>query len=1052
MGDRIGALSIELFGRFRVRVAGQIVRDDAWESRRSADLIKLLALEPQHLLPREQVLERLFPSFDPEAGTAALHKAASHARKAIGLKEVVILKGGTVALAEAEIDLDRFRAAAEKARSSDDLGTVRAALALHGGELLPEEPYAEWIEPVRSQVRSELVLLLKRAGDFARVVALDPTDEEAHRALLQGFFDSGQRAAMERHYGELCELLRRELGARPSDETIALYRRLSKAEPVQARMVREGALLDRESDLARARGHWREAVKGRGGALLVSGEVGIGKSRFCEELLAEIAASGWNVLQGTALGAREAPPLAPIFIALEPLIDERPDLLARLPAHTRDVIEGLRTGNRHASEDKPLRGRSTIFSAITQLLGEAAREHGLVLFIDDLQDAELATLQLLTYAARAAQFQALWLLLAFRSDLQGEAARTRSVLLSRRSVHQLELGPLSDRAIEQLLSESTGGSTDRAAIDRALRLAGGNPALARELGEALGRGDTAIHSTMNEVAEARLAGLSSKVRAALEGFAVIGSEIELPELAAVAEIDLEAATRVADAASASGILVSKPPAIRFRHEIVREALTRSVPEHHRRRTHRSLAEHLENVGAPAARIAHHFEEAQERDRALPHLRRAARDALASGAPKEGIGFADRALQISSRDPEALALRAQALHAMGDPEAIIAFGEAIAVSNGAERSKLCVAQAHAAVLSGEVATAERVLANAESTSDSERAEILLVRALIDLMRGSFDSAERAALAVRDLSLRNGLRDLLIESGMLSAMVAHSRGDLRKRFELDLLDARSWPELASSLHDSYLCIMEIYLYGGEPYERISALASELRKLSHNSGAARVAAFATVLHGESELLAGHLDAALGLLGEGVRNSLRIGSTCAASLGLQRLAEAELWRGDHIRARDHLEHAHDLAFGTPLSRRHLLPRIHGALIRTGRSSDEMMAEVERAEIVIVGPQERCSGCSITLSVPAAIASARAGAIERARRHLAEAEPIARMYWPGGGWHAALDEIRGEIALAEGEKSFSVERFRAAARTFAAVGQTLDAARCAERALEGGG
>src|SRR5688572_4937323 len=112
MGDqnsRPGAgVAIHLFGAFRVHVGGALVPDDAWESRRSADLIKLLALEPRHTLTREQVLEALFPSFDVEAGTAALHKAASQARKAIGEKEIVLLKGGSVALGEAEIDLDRF--------------------------------------------------------------------------------------------------------------------------------------------------------------------------------------------------------------------------------------------------------------------------------------------------------------------------------------------------------------------------------------------------------------------------------------------------------------------------------------------------------------------------------------------------------------------------------------------------------------------------------------------------------------------------------------------------------------------------------------------------------------------------------------------------------------------------------------------------------------------------------------------------------------------------------------------------------------------------------
>jgi hypothetical protein len=60
-------------------------------------------------------------------------------------------------------------------------------------------------------------------------------------------------------------------------------------------------MVGRQVELARARAVWREAAAGRGGALLVRGEAGIGKTRLCEALLAEAAADGWTTLRGSGL-------------------------------------------------------------------------------------------------------------------------------------------------------------------------------------------------------------------------------------------------------------------------------------------------------------------------------------------------------------------------------------------------------------------------------------------------------------------------------------------------------------------------------------------------------------------------------------------------------------------------------------------------------------------------------------------------------------------------------------------------------------------------------
>ena len=73
-------LEVRLLGRFEVLVDSRPVPADAWAQRRAADLVKLLALAPGHRMPRDEVLETLWPQLGADAAASNLHKAASYAR------------------------------------------------------------------------------------------------------------------------------------------------------------------------------------------------------------------------------------------------------------------------------------------------------------------------------------------------------------------------------------------------------------------------------------------------------------------------------------------------------------------------------------------------------------------------------------------------------------------------------------------------------------------------------------------------------------------------------------------------------------------------------------------------------------------------------------------------------------------------------------------------------------------------------------------------------------------------------------------------------------
>lgn len=193
-----------------------------------------------------------------------------------------------------------------------------------------------------------------------------------------------------------------------------------------------------------------------------------------------------------------------------------------------------------------------------------------------------------------------------------------------------------------------------------------------------------------------------------------------------------------------------------------------------------------------------------------------------------------------------------------------------------------------------------------------------------------------------------------------------------------------EEATVVIDAHLCVAESYLYGGAPYEDVIAFATDLARRAGEAGAARTEAFAATLLGEAHLLRGDVPVATGHLHTAVARHRTVGVLCGGALTLQRLAEALLAAGDEDGARAALDQAFVAARGSPVGTRHLLDRIHGTAIRATRDASAAVDAVEEADRDLRGPLETCPPCSINLSVPAAIACAAAGEVERAAGYLA--------------------------------------------------------------------
>jgi DNA-binding SARP family transcriptional activator/alpha-beta hydrolase superfamily lysophospholipase len=214
-------VSIRLLGEFALDIDGRPVPALAFSRRSAAALVKLLALAPSRRLHREQVMDALWPGLPPQDAANNLHKAAHYARRGTGVRGSVLLRNEIVALfpgAEVAVDAVEFEAAAAAAAIAADARAADSALAAYPGGLLPEDLYESWAAQPRQRLEVLHRELLRRAARWSELVALEPTDEQAHLGLAQSMLAGGDRAGALRQIDTIEQILRDELGIGLSPE------------------------------------------------------------------------------------------------------------------------------------------------------------------------------------------------------------------------------------------------------------------------------------------------------------------------------------------------------------------------------------------------------------------------------------------------------------------------------------------------------------------------------------------------------------------------------------------------------------------------------------------------------------------------------------------------------------------------------------------------------------------------------------------------------------------------------------------------------------------
>jgi DNA-binding CsgD family transcriptional regulator len=343
-------------------------------------------------------------------------------------------------------------------------------------------------------------------------------------------------------------------------------------------------MLGREQEERRIASLLGNARNGRGGALIVSGEPGIGKTTLLA--VTTTAPTGMSSLRVDGFEAESNMP----FAALQRLSTPLRAWLPALPERHRQAIE-VAAGDREG----PPPDRYLVGLAILGLLAAAAEVEPVLCVVDDAHLLDPESLDVLAFVGRRLEAEAVALVFAARP---GERIDARVA-----GIERIELGGLAlDPALDLLLS-SVGEPLDRAIAAQVVMATGGNP---------LALVDLAGELSVRQMIESSLTDAPFPVGQHLEAHYVrqvrsLPDDVQLWLLVAAADtsgnVDLirDAADRlglasgVADAAERSE-LVDIGSSVTFRHPLVGSAAYNAARGHQRRQVHRALAVAAEDLG------------------------------------------------------------------------------------------------------------------------------------------------------------------------------------------------------------------------------------------------------------------------------------------------------------------------------------------------------------------------------------------------------------------------------------------------------------------------
>jgi predicted ATPase/DNA-binding SARP family transcriptional activator len=746
----MGRLILRLLGTPEVSHAEQPL---TFQTRKVLALLAYLAVE-QGVHSRDKITALLWPESDEERGKASLRRALAYLRESLDEASHersrhlplpsthVLVEHHTLSFnlaSDCEIDTQILHAAFALARrhSSGDLGThlahLQTAASCYRGNFLdgfslPDAPdFEDWLllqrESWRRQANSvfdHLSQLQTEGGELEnaldttnRWIEYDLLNETAHARLMQLYSALGNRVAALQAFERCRAVLERELSVEPSSEMMGLAERIrSQASPVLESAL-HAALSPRDAwELpltGRAAEHralvttFQTMLQGRTQVATIEGEPGIGKTRLAREFLRWARAQGADVLEARAFETGSRLPYQPLVEAMRSRLEGEQNLqtllsdvwlaeLARLLPELRERVSELPPPLSLGEAE----ARTRLFEAIARLGHTLAKRAPVVLFIDDAQWADAASLDVLQYASRrwARAHLPVFLLCTFRSDDLASSvvladwlgSLERNLPVRRQALTALTFDETM-RLVQSLFGAGKGtpgdGGEGQLEMDESIEawskwlfaetrghpffliehlklLADRKGLLHNEDGTLLLPPDRFMHQetasftlplSIQDFIHARLSRLSQAALTLCIAAAVLGDGGTFDQLCRVADLNDNQVLSALDEGVTRGLLQEMGGRCFFTHDSIRAGAYAEAGEIRRRVLHRRALETLQSASASPAELAHHALAAGLLD-AAAHLCIAAGDAaMRVFAARDAIAQYEQARQLVRRSHE-----------------------------------------------------------------------------------------------------------------------------------------------------------------------------------------------------------------------------------------------------------------------------------------------------------------------------------------------------------------------------------------------------------------
>jgi class 3 adenylate cyclase/tetratricopeptide (TPR) repeat protein len=427
-----------------------------------------------------------------------------------------------------------------------------------------------------------------------------------------------------------------------------------------------------------------KAATGRGQIVAAVGEAGVGKSRLMYEFLHSYRTQGWRVLESASVSYGKAEPYFPVVELLKRYVhvEEGDDArmvrakvtgqIVTLDASLQETIPPLLSLLHALPEDSPFfqldpsQKRQRTLDGLKQILLRESQEQPLLLVFEDLHWIDSETQALLDSVVESLPTAQLLLLVNYRPEYtHGWGSKTFYT--------QLRLDPLRPGSAEAFLAALLGDDASLEPLKKLLiERTEGNPFFLEEsvrtlvetqvlVGEQaayrLARDLPPIHvpATVQAILAARIDRLPQDDKRLLQMAAVIGTEVPLPLLQAIAEWPHESLYRGLTHLQAAEFLYETSlfpeRAYTFKHALTHEVAYTSLLHEQRRVLHARIVEVLEQHGDENVhRLAHHAFRGERWDKAMAYYQQAGTQAVAHSAYQEAITCFEQALAALGHVP------------------------------------------------------------------------------------------------------------------------------------------------------------------------------------------------------------------------------------------------------------------------------------------------------------------------------------------------------------------------------------------------------------------